>query len=1065
MKKLFFIISLLFTITNPLYAQWERIKGPSYGGVSAMAYNAPYLFAATTTGVFRTNDNGLNWDQVKGLPENTIKGLAVAGNKVFAACWFYGLYVSNDNGNSWEKAGSEMPIGSKSGVNPTLPYYKLYSTPNYLYCGIGGVNYKIYRSSDQGSSWQLFLSNQYINDMIQDADTILINNGTNTTRSINNGGSWTTVTGLSPNINNKVILGKINNTWVGALPNTANPFRYSTDGGATFSNGTIPGAYPFSQSNIITIGNKIFISTSSGIYESTNGINWTLSMPATSPYVTDGFGFMHANNGDFWMGSYKFYLSQNQGATFAERNYGLTSLSNLSRYNYNANDHFLYTSEINNASLLRSADNGNTWNSVGTGFASKGSSSRYIVNNGNTYFSCTDSGLYKSTDNAITWNKITAGLPTSTYSPNQIIKGNTELYLATTNSGVYKSADSGLTWTAANAGFVTTIARLKWHQNKLYAACAGGLLLSVDSGLTWTSLNSSLGVLNRNVTDFTITNDSIITCLNYSKIYRSTDYGTTWNLLNQGVNPATNLPGEVHIIDTMYFYSNQNADRGVYMCSYNNPAWTQINYGLSMDSTGYCAQPKEMTHDSIYLYLNGYGYGAYRLALSNILVSGRVSGKVFWDKNGNGTLQANEPLLKDESLIINPGNIAIDTDTSGIYRYNYLGNTSTIGIQLHPKPYWTITSSPTIKSVTPNGLNIDTLNFGIKMIPGITDITAELNATVHRPGSRPNYFLTIKNKGTDTISDVAVVTLDNNLTYLSGNTPQNVTGNVLTFAYNNLKPGEEALYLINTEVNSSTTIGSVLNSNAVAYPLVGDSVTANNYGYCKPIVQASFDPNNKTVEPSGNIASNDELKYQINFQNTGNDTAFTVIVRDTISSELDLNTFVFLGASHPATISIKSGRVVEFRFDQIMLPDSTTDEVNSHGLVRFSIFPRNGILLNTTINNTAHIYFDYNTAVTTNSTTNTITSITSLPTNYTTNQIGSEITPNPISTRSTLTLFSKEKGLFHLSIFDGSGRLISTKDFEGNRTYIDRNDFKSGIYFYEVITPLGNKSAGKISFN
>ncbi|HQF28360.1 MAG TPA: T9SS type A sorting domain-containing protein, partial [Bacteroidia bacterium] len=418
-----------------------------------------------------------------------------------------------------------------------------------------------------------------------------------------------------------------------------------------------------------------------------------------------------------------------------------------------------------------------------------------------------------------------------------------------------------------------------------------------------------------------------------------------------------------------------------------------------------------------------------------------------------------------QSLIVNPGNIAIDTDTSGIYHYNYLGNTSTISIQLNPKPYWTITSTPAIKSVTPNGLNIDTLNFGIKMIPGITDITAELNGTVHRPGSRPNYFLTIKNKGTDTISDIATVTLDNNLSYLSGTTPQNINGNTLTFAYNNLKPGEEIVYLINTELNTSTIIGTVLNSVAVAYPLVGDTVTANNYGYCRPIVQAAFDPNNKTVEPSGNIANSNELKYQINFQNTGNDTAFTVIVRDTISSDLDLNTFVFLGASHPATISIKSGRVIEFRFDQIMLPDSTTDEVNSHGLVRFSIFPRTGIPLNTTINNTAHIYFDYNSPVTTNSTSNTVTSITAIQSNYVSNQMASEITPNPINTRSTLTIFTLEKGMFHLNLFDESGKLISTRDFEGNRTYIDRNEFKSGIYFYEVISPLGNKSAGKIIIN
>ncbi|MBK7682606.1 MAG: hypothetical protein IPJ26_09155 [Bacteroidetes bacterium] len=69
-----------------------------------MAFQAPYLFAATPTGLFSNIDNGLNWKEVHGLPENTINGLAVKGNKIFAACYYSGLYVSNDFGATWEKA-------------------------------------------------------------------------------------------------------------------------------------------------------------------------------------------------------------------------------------------------------------------------------------------------------------------------------------------------------------------------------------------------------------------------------------------------------------------------------------------------------------------------------------------------------------------------------------------------------------------------------------------------------------------------------------------------------------------------------------------------------------------------------------------------------------------------------------------------------------------------------------------------------------------------------------------------------------------------------------------------
>lgn len=1065
MKASYHLILIIFLISiTPTKAQWERTKGPAYGGVTSMAFQNPYLFAATNNGLFRTSDNGLNWEQIKGLPENAIKGVAVKGNKIFAACWYFGLYVSNDFGITWFKAGTEMPLGTKAGTLPTVPYYKLYSTPDFIYCGVGGTQYALYRSSDDGTSWQLFLSNQYVEDMIQSGDTIIINNGTSTIRSVNNGVSFSAVTGLSPGVNNIVKLGKINNTWVGALPNTSNPFRYSTNGGASFSIGTIPGSPPYSLKNIVTVGNKIFISSNLGIYQSTDGISWTM-MPTPAPLIigaTDGYGYIFENNGDFWCGSYQFYLSIDTGLSFSIRNNGLTSLSNLSRYNFNSSDNYLYTTELNKGTLLRSSDYGDSWTAVGSGLPSKGSNSHFIVSNGATYFAGTDSGLYKSNDYGNTWNKVTNGLPSNSYIPSTFTRGNTELYLGTSNAGVYKSQDSGMTWTPANTGFTTLqIYKLQWHQNKLYAGTPGGLLMTPDSGASWTILNTSLSVVNRRVVDFSITHDSIITCFNYSKIYRSYDWGNTWNLLQNGVYAQSNLPGEIHIIDTLYFFSSQNPAYGVNFSSFSNTTWIPINTGLNLDTTYTCPQPKEMTDDGSYLYLNGYAFGCYRLPLSSILIAGRLSGKVFWDKNQDGLLQTNEPFLVDEQLKIDPDGMAIDTDTSGVYRYYYFGNTPTYTIHLIPKPYWSITTTPAQKVVSPSGHDIDTLNFGIKMINGITDISATLNTLVHRPGSQPIYFLTITNQGTDTVSNIATVTLDNNLTYLSGSPYQSINGNALTFSYNNLKPGESVMYYLITSLSNSAIIGTVLNSTGIAYPLTGDTVPSNNFSNCAPIVTASYDPNNKTVEPEGNIGDQDLLTYQINFQNTGNDTAFTVIISDTLTSFLDPNSYNYICASHPVTCSIRNGNILEFRFDQILLPDSTTDEPASHGFVRFSVIPVAGLPWNTVIQNTAAIYFDYNTPVITNSTSNTISGFTGIAEHLNHDGIQSTVQPNPFSTEAILEVNCKETGDYILSISSIDGKNICTNLYHSNEIRIIKNKLNSGIYFYRVKSPSGLVGDGK----
>jgi uncharacterized repeat protein (TIGR01451 family) len=782
-------------------------------------------------------------------------------------------------------------------------------------------------------------------------------------------------------------------------------------------------------------------------------------MPPPPPLVigaTDGFGYIFENNGDFWCGSYKFYLSQDTGATFSIRNYGLTSQSNLGKYCYNPADNYLYTTELINGTLFRSSDNGDTWSAIGTGLPSAGCNSRYIMSNGSNYFAGTDSGLYKSVDNAISWSKIT-NAPVS----NALIKGNTEFY-AGTQTGVYKSIDSCLTWTPANSGFANyPINKLRWHLNKLYAAGPGGLLMSSDSGASWTLLNSSLSVLERAVVGFSINDDSIFTCFSNSKIFRSYDWGATWNLLNSGVNPQTNLPGEIHIIDTVYFFSNTNAQYGVFMCSFNNTTWTPINSGLTLDTLYACPQPREMTNDNNYLYLNGTYYGCYRLDLNNILVSGRLSGKVFWDKNSNGTRQSTEPYLNDEMLEVDPGDYAIDTDTTGTYRYYYFGNTPVFSIKPKPKPYWVVTTSPNPKLVTPIGQNIDTLNFGINMINGITDIAASLNSVNHRPGSQPNYFLVITNNGTDTVSDFATVTLDNSLTYLSGSPYQSINGNTLTFAYSNLMPGQSVAFLMNTTVSTSVTPGTVLHSSAIAYPLAGDSVPSNNTAECLPIVTASYDPNNKTVEPAGNISYQDLLTYQINFQNTGNDTAFTILVRDTLTTMLDPNTFRFIGASHPVSVSIKNGNILEFRFDQILLPDSTTDEPNSHGYLKYTIYPVSGLVPNSIIRNSAAIYFDFNIPIITNSTLNTIGVVSGLSAHASSYGLITSVNPNPFATDAILSVECQENGVYMLSIYTSEGKIAYCGSHPTNSIRISRSNLSSGLYFYEVRTPSGLFARGR----
>ena len=139
----------------------------------------------------------------------------------------------------------------------------------------------------------------------------------------------------------------------------------------------------------------------------------------------------------------------------------------------------------------------------------------------------------------------------------------------------------------------------------------------------------------------------------------------------------------------------------------------------------------------------------------------------------------------------------------------------------------------------------------------------------------------------------------------------------------------------------------------------------------------SYDPNDKAAIPTGlgpehEIDQSWELDYTIRFQNTGNDVAYEVVIKDTLSENLDLSTLKVNGASHPFTWVLTPQRELIFTFANILLPDSTSNEPESHGYVKYRIFPQADLLPAEVIRNRAGIYFDFNDPIITNTVFHTI---------------------------------------------------------------------------------------------
>jgi hypothetical protein len=252
-----------------------------------------------------------------------------------------------------------------------------------------------------------------------------------------------------------------------------------------------------------------------------------------------------------------------------------------------------------------------------------------------------------------------------------------------------------------------------------------------------------------------------------------------------------------------------------------------------------------------------------------------------------------------------------------------------------------------------------------------------------RPGFQYTCNLTVSNVGSLPSTNIlAKLKYDNNLIFDSTSYPfLSHIGDSIIWAIDSLNLFENKSIRVYFTVpanvsllgSSLQNIGHVLDQNI-------DIDTNNNSYTLQDIVIGAYDPNDKHGVPLGDgllgeIPSNTpEIIYTIRFQNTGTAPAANAFVVDDIDPNADLSTFQFLGASHPVTYSITGAGHILFTFANINLPDSNTNEPLSHGLLRYSIYPRAGLAVGSTILNTAAIRFDFNSPVITNTTTTTIKS-------------------------------------------------------------------------------------------
>ncbi len=438
----------------------------------------------------------------------------------------------------------------------------------------------------------------------------------------------------------------------------------------------------------------------------------------------------------------------------------------------------------------------------------------------------------------------------------------------------------------------------------------------------------------------------------------------------------------------------------------------------------------------------------------------QISGKAFIDINSDGFQDLSEPAAPHLKIIefVAPRLGFTDSDGNYVISVRDQGNYEISAENLN---YYN--SIPLLHAVSFSGSNqTDSLNdFSLQASSAFNDLCLSVTpSTPFRPGFNASYVISYENVGTTVINNASVVFYpDNNISFVSSSvTPSNIFPDSIIWNIGALTPFQSGNIVVTVSVNVGVAIGTVINSGAVIYPVAGDANPNCNTHYWEVFVTGSFDPNDILVDRDTlynyEISNPPYLEYIIRFQNTGNDTAFTVKILNPLdTTKLQLNTLEFVASSHPVDMRfVYHESNMEFLFSNILLPDSNVNEPMSHGFVRYRIKPKTTLAVGDIIGNNAYIYFDFNDPIATNTA---ITKVV-LPTGVATAVAVVEwnVYPNPASGDVKVSFTLKQDAVVKSELFNTTGQLVFSEQsnyaYGSHEMRLPVADLPKGVYYIRL---------------